>query len=102
MIMAKDFAKAFYKSRRWEACRDAFIAERIAIDGGLCERCHDRPGYIVHHKVYLTPANIKDPLVALNHDNLEYVCHECHNDEHLGGKPTLCLFDANGRPLART
>ena len=54
--MARDFAKAFYNSKEWQHCRDAYI-EHVH---GLCERCH-RPGWIVHHKCYLTPANIEDP-----------------------------------------
>ena len=40
------------------------------------------PGYIVHHKCYLTPETIKDPSITLNWSNLEYLCHDCHNKEH--------------------
>jgi len=79
--MARDFAEAFYKSAAWLHCRDAYI-EHVH---GLCERCH-RPGYIVHHKKYLTPENISDPDVALSFDNLEYLCLNCHNAEHGSGK----------------
>jgi 5-methylcytosine-specific restriction endonuclease McrA len=75
--MARDFAKAFYNSAAWQHCRDAYI-EHVH---GLCERCH-RPGWIVHHKCYLSPANIEDPDVTLNFDNLEYLCQDCHNLEH--------------------
>ena len=75
--MAREFAEAFYKSAAWLHCREAYI-EHVH---GLCERCH-RPGYIVHHKIYLTPDNIADPDVALNFDNLEYLCLDCHNREH--------------------
>ena len=63
--MAKEFAKAFYNSKRWKDCRRAYIAKRIAIDGGMCETCHEVPGYIVHHKIELTPDNINDPDIAL-------------------------------------
>ncbi len=52
--MAQEWAKAFYRSRRWLRCRDAYIKDRILADGGLCEECHDRPGYIVHHRKPLT------------------------------------------------
>lgn len=97
--MARDFARQFYKSAAWQHCRDSFIAYRRSIDGGICQRCHDAPGYIVHHRIYLTPRNILDPNVALNFDNLEYVCHDCHNLEHQGGKPLLCRFDEQGRPI---
>lgn len=100
--MAKNFAEAFYNSKRWVDCRSSYISQRIAIDGGLCERCHNAPGYIVHHKIYLDPTNINDPEISLNHDNLEYLCHECHNDEHVGREAPLCSFDAEGRPCAAT
>ena len=80
--MAQDFAKSFYDSKAWQSCRDSFIANRIAIDGGKCEECHKALGYIVHHKIELTPQNIGDAYISLNHINLEYVCHECHNKLH--------------------
>lgn len=80
--MAQDFAKAFYRSQAWASCRDSYISRRQ----GLCERCLSRglirAGKVVHHKVYLTPDNISVPGVALNHDNLELLCQDCHNAEH--------------------
>mgnify|MGYP001030230818 CR=1 FL=1 len=79
--MARDFAKAFYNSKQWKRCRAAYIAQRRAIDGGMCETCHEKPGYIVHHKTELQPWNINDPDVALSFDNLKYDCHICHNKE---------------------
>ena len=95
--MAQSFAKAFYKSTRWRKCRAAFIADRMRIDGGLCQMCRDEPGYIVHHKVWLTPQNIDDPDVALNPANFLYVCHDCHNKiENDGGN--LYYFDEQGQP----
>ena len=38
----KQWAEAFYKSFKWQRCRAAYIADRLLIDGGLCEECHDR------------------------------------------------------------
>lgn len=70
----KDFAYSFYRSAAWKKCRQSYIDKRILIDGGLCEECHERAGYIVHHRTLLTPANIRDPEVSLNHANLEFVC----------------------------
>ena len=59
--------------------------------------CRDEPGYIVHHKVWLTPQNIDDPDVALNPANFLYVCHDCHNKiENDGGN--LYYFDEQGQP----
>ena len=44
--------------------------------------CRDAQGYIVHHKVELTPDNINDPDVTLNMANLLYLCQDCHNKIH--------------------
>ena len=99
----QDFAKAFYKSRAWRNCRRAYIADRLRVDGGLCEVCHEALGYMVHHEVTLTPENINDPEIALNPSLLSYECKDCH-DAHEGHglnkvKPLLCAFDAEGQPL---
>lgn len=79
----KPFAKKFYKSTAWLKCRESYIV----LVHGLCERC-GAGGKIVHHKEYLTPDNIDDPTVSLNHEMLELLCHECHNFEHFGEKVT--------------
>ena len=80
----KDFAETFYKSRRWQKTRAAYLRSV----GGLCERCLKKglyhPAVIVHHKVYLTAENINTPEIALSWNNLEAVCRECHEDEHSG------------------
>lgn len=73
----KEYAKKFYKSTAWRKCRDAYFVYRH----GLCERCPS-PGKIVHHKCYITPENINDPDITLNHSNLELLCQDCHNREH--------------------
>lgn len=76
------WAKAFYVSPSWIKCRTAYAKSR----GNLCERCAERglivPGDEVHHKIRLTPKNVHDPSVALNWDNLELLCKQCHLDEH--------------------
>ena len=69
----KEFAKGFYNSRAWKKCRRAYIDSRIMVDGGMCEICGERVGYIVHHKELLTPTNITDPSITLSFDNLQYV-----------------------------
>ena len=101
--MAKPFAKKFLNSKAWESCRTGYIADRIRIDGGMCEVCHEALGYIVHHKVLLTPQNINDPDVSLNWKNLSYECKDCHDkhDGH-GVKRTIsavCAFDSDGNPI---
>lgn len=103
--MAKDFARKFYNSKSWEICRLSFIAKRRDIDGGLCQQCKKKLGYIVHHKVTLTPANITDRNISLNHSNLMYVCKDCHDIIHdsslHGRKETRCTFDEAGNPILK-
>ena len=87
------FAKTFYKSISWKRCRKAYLDSV----GWLCERCAKEgkivPADHVHHKVRLTPENINDPTVSLNHDNLEALCIDCHTQEH---KPRRWRCDPDG------
>lgn len=72
--MHKHFAKQFYDSKAWKKCRESYISKVH----GVCEWCGN-PGYIVDHIIELTPENISDPNITLNHDNLQYLCLSCHN-----------------------
>ena len=103
----KEWAKKFYNSKKWRCCRAAYISQRIQIDGGLCEVCHERTGYIVHHKILLDSGNIGKPDIALNPHNLMYVCKDCHDqfEGHFYDGKTVrpaaqlaVCFDANGYP----
>ena len=80
--MAKQFAKAFYKSSAWRHCREEYI-KNVA---GLCEMCYKqgiiRKGDELHHKVKLTPDNINNPCITLNPDNLILLCREHHQAMH--------------------
>ena len=101
--MAKDYSRPFYNSPAWISCRQAYIAERVKIDGGLCEECRSRIGYIVHHKILIDESNVNDPNITLNHDNLEYVCKQCHDrfPEHFVKSKrhkVICEFDDFGQP----
>ena len=84
--MAKDYARSFYSSKRWQDCRNNYAAMR----GYLCENCMRRgiykPGEIVHHRIEIDPITINNPEVALNWDNLELLCRECHAEAHDGRK----------------
>lgn len=95
----KEFAKGFYKSKAWQATRDAYAASV----GGLCEDCLARgiykAGEIVHHKQALTPENIGDPSVTLAWDNLRLVCRDCHAKEH--GSTKRYKVDKMGRVSIR-
>lgn len=97
--MARDFAKAFYASKEWLACRAGYIQHVF----GLCEGCKIKPGKIVHHKIPLTPDNINDPWITLNWDNLKYVCKDCHEIEHQNGDVTRkdVMFDEYGNLIKR-
>lgn len=101
--MAKPWEKKFLNSKAWFLCRTGFIAERIRIDGGMCQVCRKRLGYIVHHKIHLTPENINRPEITLNWEYLSYECKDCH-DQHEGHgiKRTVsavCAFDSDGNPI---
>ena len=80
--MAKAFASAFYSSKAWQDCRAEYMKKAV----GLCEECMKqgiyKPGVIVHHKIEVTPFNIYNPEITLNHENLELVCRDCHLKIH--------------------
>ena len=76
-------AKRFYDSKAWRQCRAAYIASVF----NLCEQCK-KPGTILHHKIEINDANLNDPDITLSHDNLIYLCIECHNDIHAGRNVT--------------
>lgn len=105
----KEFAQKFYRSKKWKSCRIAYIAERTLVDGGLCEVCRERTGFIVHHKISLDSSNVNMPEISLNHSNLMYVCKECHdkfeghfNDNRPSAKHCLrVVFDEDGEPFPR-
>lgn len=99
----KEFAKKFYTSKAWRKCRKAYISKRIMIDGGMCEVCGERLGYIVHHKTMLTPDNISDIEITLSFDNLQYVCRQCHDEFEGHGvnvkDKNAISFDNDGQPI---
>ena len=96
----KEYAERFYKSQAWINCRNAFIK---SLPSKLCNRCHNSPGKIVHHKKHITEENIDNPMVTLNFNNLEYLCQECHNQEHMSSKATRSGldFDEEGNLVER-
>lgn len=77
--MARDFAKAFYRSLEWRAVRDYCLLR----DNYLCQHC-GHPAEEVHHKIHLTPNNITDVSITLNPNNLVCLCKDCHFQEHRG------------------
>lgn len=99
--MAREFAKAFYKSKEWQMTRE-YVLRR---DNYLCVKC-GRPAEEVHHIKHLSPSNIYDPAVTMNPDNLASLCKDCHFAEHKADKAaghrkqaipgTEYTFDNNG------
>ena len=89
---------AFYNSKAWKQTQAAFMASKH----GICERCGD-PARIVHHKTYITPANINDPAITLSWDNLEALCQTCHTREHFVTDATApgLTFDRFGNLIKR-
>ena len=92
--MAKSFSKSFYQSKAWKETRLSYLKYKHY----ECERC-GKGAKIVHHKVHLTPKNINDLSVSLMWDNLEALCQDCHNKEHLLKNSNTAeglMFDENG------
>ncbi len=93
--MAKPWAKPFYNSTAWQRTRYAYMVSKH----GLCERC-GKPGNIVHHRKALRPCDMSNTDRTLNWDNLELLCHQCHDIEHVSRhKKMLCGFDSEGNIL---
>lgn len=67
-------ASKFYHSREWKSVRDK-VAKR---DGGLCQQCM-RDGRTTPYDVVDHIVEIEDGGSKLNMDNLECLCHSCHN-----------------------
>ena len=96
--------KQFYKSRAWRRARDAYIKQRKAVDGGVCEVCGQELGLIVHHTIWLDDTNCNDPDISLNPQRFKYECQTCHNKEvdPRRGTPGRCQYGPNGEILRNT
>ena len=74
--------EAFYSSRAWRKCRESFLKSKEK----LCEVCLGKgmiePATQVHHRQPITPENLKNPAITLNHDNLMALCEKCHSEQH--------------------
>lgn len=85
--------KDFYNSKVWKNVKKSVWLKQNL----LCNRCY-KPVYvdgisawipkeqrrtgIVHHKQYLDEINVYDDNIAINEDNLEGICKDCHEKEH--------------------
>ncbi|URZ06478.1 HNH endonuclease [Clostridium felsineum] len=97
----------FYASSKWRSLRFNLIMERSNSKGiVICEKCKkpilkpiDVHG---HHKIELTPENVNDYSISLNPDNIELICHECHDKEHhrFGYRPSKRVYLVYGPPMS--
>ena len=94
--MARSAPRSFYNGPAWQACRQSYLQLHP-----LCEDCLLRGEYTpaahVHHMVWLTPDNWRDPEISLNHAKLRALCVECHNRRHAVEKQTRWTVDELGR-----
>ena len=72
----------------------------------MCERCRKEPGYIVHHRIHITPMNINNPDITLNERNLQFVCKNCHEIIHgycgmQKNEHREFTFDQDGNPILK-
>lgn len=89
----KEYARSFYQSQKWRKTSKLYMQSKNYI----CERCGD-VATICHHKKYINPANIDDINITLNPDNLECLCHTCHQKEHFKKRENYngVMFDESG------
>lgn len=71
----------FYHTKAWFRMR-YYIRLKYK---GICQRC-GKNGTHVHHIKLVTEANVNDPNVTLNEENLTLLCHDCHNFIHMDSK----------------
>ena len=105
VVVAQDWAVAFYHSPAWLHNRKAYMETPIdtpfgIVPPGACERCYAngelKPAKVVHHITHLSPENIDDPHITLSFDNFQRLCQDCHAVVHSGQEPTRARFDSNG------
>ena len=103
--MAKEFSYKFYHSKEWQEIRQYVLSRAFYV----CEMCHQsKKILIVHHKIFLTPDNIDNPLITLNPDLLQVLCIDCHNAIHgycnrqSSANKTSAIFDSNGNVIGKS
>jgi 5-methylcytosine-specific restriction enzyme A len=68
----------FYKGKEWKALR----MEALERDHYECQSCKRKGKYSRAKNVHHIKEVKTHPELALNLDNLECICIQCHNDEH--------------------
>ena len=77
----------FYKSKEWEKLIAVLRLERVNENGEvICEHCgkpiSKKYDCIGHHKIELNEANVNNPEIAFNPDNIMLIHFRCHNQIH--------------------
>lgn len=90
----------FYTSKAW---RDFAYTLKIKANG-QCQRCEkniiDFKYLIAHHKENITEENINNIKISLDPNNIEIICHDCHNKEHRRFGNKQGVYIVYGPPLA--
>lgn len=105
----------FYQTKLWKTVRRNVWLKQAC----LCNRCYravyvngisdpsipkeKRLKGIVHHKEYLTDTNFTNYDIALDENNLEGLCIDCHNKEHFTTSVTRndVMFDEDGNLIKK-
>lgn len=79
--------QSFYTSREWQQCKEIIRNQRLNEDGFILDEITGKPilkqyDMVFHHKIELTLANVNDPTISLNPDNIMIVTHQTHNEIH--------------------
>lgn len=77
----------FYTSKEWKQCKELIRNQRLTDEGFILDEVTGRPilrnyDMVFHHKIELTLANVNDPEISLNPDNIQIVTHKTHNEIH--------------------
>ena len=94
----------FYGTKAWQDLRMV----RIIQENGHCQRCgrdfsDDFSQLIAHHKEHLTSSTLSKPEIALNPDNVEILCRNCHahyHDDRGYIRPPRQVFIVYGAPFS--
>lgn len=91
--------RAKYNCSKWKKVRNL---KKLQVNG-LCERCFKKriykEGVIVHHKIEITEENYMNDDLMYGLDNLEFLCMECHNQEHFNTDGYY--FDEEGNVIGK-
>lgn len=93
------WAEEFYSSGAWKAVRE----QAKKRDHYLCVDClregRITPAEEVHHIIALSQANVNDPRISLNLNNLKSLCKLCHKKYDPKRIPKRYKVDAFGRVI---